>query len=207
MRNASDEGEGVLMIDARQGNDGMISYANVRPQLLGGLDGTVLEIGPGSGVNLQYYRAGIRWIGVEPNVSLHERIVHQAAQRGLPARILTGVAERITLPDASVDAVVGTLVLCSVDDQARALAEVRRVLKPSGRYVFDEHVAAPTGTWTRRIQEVWTPLARRIEGCNANRDTGRAIERAGFGAVAYERFALPAPFGFTAPHIAGTALK
>jgi ubiquinone/menaquinone biosynthesis C-methylase UbiE len=107
--------------------------ASLRANLLAGLDGAVLEIGPGSGANLGYYRDTVRWIGVEPNVSRHERLRHRAAQLGLRARILNAVPERIDLPDESVDAVVGTLVLCSVDDQARALAEVRRVLKPSGR--------------------------------------------------------------------------
>lgn len=183
-------------------------YKRLKPKLLGALEGEVIEIGPGSGVNLKYYRDDVRWTGVEPNTLLHERIRHRASGLGTPVRLLAGSAERLDLPDESVDAVVGTLVLCSVGDQARALAEILRVLKPGGRYVFIEHVAAPLGTRTRRIQETWTPILRRLPGgCSPNRETRRLIERAGFGAVADERFELPTAFGIALPHIAGTATK
>ncbi len=183
-------------------------YGRLKPKLLGALEGEVVEIGPGSGVNLKYYRDDVRWTGVEPNTFLHERIRHRASGLGTPVRLLAGSAERLDLPDGSVDAVVGTLVLCSVGDQARALAEVVRVLKPGGRYVFVEHVAAPLGTRTRRLQETWTPILRHLPGgCSPNRETQGVIERAGFGAIADERFELPTVFGIALPHIAGTATK
>jgi ubiquinone/menaquinone biosynthesis C-methylase UbiE len=168
----------------------------------------VIEIGPGSGVNLKYYRDNVRWTGIEPNSFLHERIRLRASGIGIPTRLLAATAERLYLPDGSVDAVVGTLVLCSMADPARALAEVLRVLKPGGRYVYIEHVAAPLGTRTRRVQETCTPILRRLPGgCSPNRETRRVIERAGFGAVADERFELPTSFGIALPHIAGSAIK
>lgn len=183
-------------------------YKRLKPELLGALEGEVVEIGPGSGINLKYYQGNVRWTGVEPNTFLHERIRQRASGLGIPARLLSAPAEHLDLPDGSVDAVVGTLVLCSVGDAARALAEVLRVLKPGGRYVFIEHVAAPLGSRTRRIQETWTPILRRLPGgCSPNRETRGVIERAGFGAVSDERLELPTAFDFTLPHIAGTATK
>lgn len=175
---------------------------------MGDLEGEVVEVGPGPGVNLGYYRDGVRWTGIEPNTFLHARIRHRASGLGIFTRLLAGSAERLDLPDGSADAVVGTLVLCSVGDQERALAEILRVLKPGGRYVFVEHVAAPPGTRTRRVQETWTPLLRRLPGvCSPNRETREATGRAGFGAVSDERFELPTAFGIALPHIAGTATK
>ena len=183
-------------------------YKRLKPNLLGALEGEVIEIGPGSGVNLKYYRDNVHWTGVEPNTFLHERIRRRAAALGIATRLLAGSAESLDPPDESADAVVGTLVLCSVGDQARTLAEVLRVLKPGGRYVFVEHVAAPLGTRTRRIQETWTPILRRLPGgCSPNRETRSAIERAGFGAVADERFELPTALGIALAHVAGTAIK
>lgn len=183
-------------------------YKRLKPKLLGALEGEVIEIGPGSGVNLKYYRDNVHWTGIEPNTFLHQRIRQRASGIGIANRLLIGTAERLDLPDGSVDAVVGTLVLCSVTDQARVLAEVLRVLESGGLYVFIEHVAAPLGTRTRRVQETWTPILRRLPGgCNPNRETRSVIERAGFGAVADERFELSTPFGIASAHIAGTATK
>lgn len=174
--------------------------------LFAGLAGTVLEIGPGAGPNLQHYPAGIRWIGLEPNPYLHPSLRKEAARRGLDAEVRAGTAERTGLPQASVDAVVATLVLCTVGDPAKALAEVRRVLKPGGRFVFVEHVAAPQGTrlrrWQRRVKPLWRRLA---DGCEPDRETWRAIEAAGFERVDYERFRMPA--GLVSPHIAGVAVR
>lgn len=183
-------------------------YKRLKPKLLGALEGEVIEIGPGSGVNLKYYRDDVRWTGIEPNTSLHRRIRQRASGLGMPTRLSAARAERLDLPDESADAVVGTLVLCSVGDHARALAEVLRVLRPGGVYVFIEHVVAPPGTRARRIQETWAPILRRLPGgCNPNRETRRAIGQTGFDAVAVARFELPTPFGIASAHIAGTATK
>lgn len=174
------------------------------PALLASLAGTVLEIGPGAGANLRHYPAAVRWIGVEPDLASRSRALAEAARLGRSARVLPGVAERLELPDGSVDAVVGTYVLCSVTDQTAALAELYRVLRPGGRYVFAEHVAAPPGSWLRRGQRVAGLLGGLVgAGCRPDRDTLPAIERAGFEVVELYRSGLPGPFGTEVPHVAG----
>ncbi len=111
--------------------------------LLGRLEGDVLEIGPGTGANLEYYPATARLVGIEPNPHMHKYLRREAERLRREIEIRDGVAERLDVADASVDAVVSTLVLCSVNDQQATLAEVLRVLRPGGRFVFVEHVAAP----------------------------------------------------------------
>lgn len=199
---------GRLVARMHQGGWEPPHYKRLKPKLLGALGGEVVEIGPGSGINLSYYRDNVRWTGIEPNTFLHQQIRQRASEVGIPTRLLAGRAERLDLPDASVDAVVGTLVLCSVGDPARALSEILRVLTPGGHYVFIEHVAGPPGTRTRRIQEAFTPILRRLPGgCRPNRETRRAIERAGFADLADGSFELPTSFGIALPHIAGSAIK
>ncbi|HEY1919716.1 MAG TPA: class I SAM-dependent methyltransferase [Streptosporangiaceae bacterium] len=152
--------------------------------VLGTLTGRVLEIGAGSGANFGYFRPDIHWLGLEPNPRLRRELAATAAAHGQHAPVLAAPAERIPLPDASVDAVAATLVLCSVADQDRTLAEVRRVLRPGGTFAFVEHVAAPAGTWSRRLQRCAAPFTRLFDhGCNPARETWRAIEAAGFGEV------------------------
>ena len=125
---------------------------------------------------------------------------------GRQAQVLPGRAEDIALPTGSVDAVVGTLVLCSVDDVTASLAEIRRVLRPGGRYVFLEHVAAPRGSWTALVQTVHARLTGPFgSGCRVNRDTGVAIDQAGFEAVDVQTYAEPGPLGSAIPHIVGVA--
>ncbi|GAB3463599.1 class I SAM-dependent methyltransferase [Actinophytocola sediminis] len=178
------------------------------PALLASLRGTVLEIGPGAGANLAHYPAAVRWIGVEPDLASRSRALAAASRLGRQASVLPGVAERLAFPDHSVDAVVGTYVLCSVDDQAAALAELYRVLRPGGRYVFAEHVAAPPGTWLRRGQRAAGLLGRLVGArCRPDRDTLAAIERAGFDVVEPHHTVRPGPFGTSVPNIAGIAIK
>lgn len=174
--------------------------------LLGDLRGTVLEIGPGTGVNLAYLPSGVRWVGIEPNAYLRGRILAEPARRGVEADVRAGTAERLPAADGSVDAVISTLVLCSVPDQMAALAEVHRVLRPGGRFVFVEHVAAPSGTILRCAQELATPLwAALADGCHPARDTVTAIERAGFARVEYEAFTVRA--ALSSPHVAGVGIR
>ncbi|MGH3759299.1 class I SAM-dependent methyltransferase [Actinophytocola sp.] len=180
--------------------------------LLGSLRGTVLELGPGVGHSLRHYAPDVRWIGVEPDPGHRERVRFEAARLGRRAHVVAGRAERLDLAGlevaASVDAVVATFVLCSVADQAAALAEVFRVLRPGGRYVFAEHVAAPAGTWARRAQHVRAALAG-VTGrrCRPNRDSLPAIERAGFDVVELRTHTRAGPFGTGTPQVAGVALR
>ena len=174
--------------------------------LFGQLSGTVLEIGPGTGVNLKYFPAGVQWIGIEPNVFMHDYLRHEAERQGLEVDLRTGTAEHLDAADASVDAVVSTLVLCSVNDVAGALAEIRRVLKPGGRFVFIEHVAASPGTWLRRLQRVVRPLWTVIaDGCHPDRETWKHVEQAGFKQLEYDHFRVSTPV--VGPHVAGVAVK
>ncbi|VCU54372.1 Ubiquinone/menaquinone biosynthesis C-methyltransferase UbiE [Thermus thermophilus] len=177
-----------------------------RRRLLGDLAGTVLEIGPGTGVNLAYLPDGVYWIGLEPNPYFHPHLRRALSLRGLSGDVLLGQAEAIPLPEGSVEAVVATLVLCSVEDPRRALAEILRVLKPEGRFVFLEHVAAPRGSGPRWAQDLLCPLWAFLgDGCHPNRETLALIREAGFARVEAASFALPLPL--VAPHVAGVAWK
>lgn len=180
--------------------------AQRKQALFGDLHGTVLEIGPGAGPNLRYYPADAQWIGVEPNVHMHPYLRREAERLGRAITIETGTADRLPVPDASVDAVVSTLVLCSVPDVAATLAEIERVLKPGGRFLFIEHVAAPPGTRLRRVQGLIRPLwSAFADGCHPDRETGAALDAAGFHRVRYQPFDVPAPI--IRPHIMGVATK
>lgn len=172
--------------------------AGRKRRLLGELRGTVVEIGPGTGANFAYYAPGIRWIGVEPNPILRERL-----QREFNADVHDGCAESLPLRSGTADAVVSTSVLCSVDDLDRSLEEVRRVLRPGGRFVFIEHVAArgALGVFQRAIAPMWGFCAG---GCDPTRRTGAAIRRH-FPGARIHRFRLP--LGPVAPHICGSAVR
>ena len=174
--------------------------------LFAGLHGNILEIGPGAGPNLRYYASGVHWIGVEPNPYMVPYLRKAAQEADLSIEIRSGTAERIEAEDSSMDAVVSTLVLCSVRDPAATLQEVLRVLKPGGSLVFIEHVAAPRETRLRRVQDMICPLWKRMaDGCHPNRETWVAIEQAGFDRVHYDRFRLP--LGPVGTQIAGFATK
>jgi ubiquinone/menaquinone biosynthesis C-methylase UbiE len=137
---------------------------------------------------------------------MHPRLRERGEQLGLRLQIRAGTAERTGLPDASADAVVATLVLCSVQDVPAALAETRRLLRPGGRFVFLEHVAAPEGTGLRRTQRLVRPLWSAIaDGCHPDRETWTFLESAGFAALRYDRFRIETPMAFLSPAIAGTA--
>ncbi len=180
--------------------------AERKQALLGSLTGVVVEIGPGTGASLPYLRRDVRWIGLEPNPYMHPYLRKKAESLGIEVDLRHGSADRMDVEDGAADAVVSTLVLCSVADVAAVLREVLRVLKPGGRFVFLEHVAAPKGTWLRRGQRIVRPLWRWIgDGCTPDRETRASIEQAGFREVRCEGFRVPVPL--VAPHIAGVATK
>jgi ubiquinone/menaquinone biosynthesis C-methylase UbiE len=143
--------------------------------------GRVLEIGAGDGENFGAFDQSVTWQGLEPDAKRRTELTTRAREWRHESVPLDARAEAIPLPDHSVDAVVGTYVLCSVDDQAAALAEVRRVLKPGGRVVFVDHVVAPPRTFKRALQRAVTPISARFcHNCHWDRDTGRALDDAGF---------------------------
>lgn len=175
-------------------------------RLLADLPDTVVELGSGVGANLRYLAPGSRLIAVEPNPAMHGRLRRAARRRGVLLDVREVPAERTDLPDESADVVVSSLVLCTVRDVDQVLAEVRRVLRPGGRFVFVEHVAAPDGTALRRLQRwVRAPWAWCFEGCSCERDLGGALRSAGFASVEVEDYRLRSPFLPFNPQIAGVA--
>ncbi|XAR65209.1 hypothetical protein NMG60_11009239 [Bertholletia excelsa] len=189
--------------------------AKYKSQLFTNLRGTaetVLEVGIGTGPNLKYYANGssVYVIGIDPNQKMEKYAQRAAASAGLPPTNFTfkqAVAEALPISDASVDVVVGTLVLCSVKDVELALKEVRRVLKPGGKYLFVEHVAAKDGTILRSVQGFLNPLQQIVvDGCHLTRTTGTNISEAGFSDVDINTAFLSSAF-FINPHIYGIACK
>ena len=172
------------------------------------LRGSVVELGPGTGVNLSLLPAGVTWTGIEPNEFMHVQLRAKARELGLEIDLRTMSAGALPFEDASVDAVIETLVMCSVPDVAAALREVRRVLKPGGRFVFWEHVIAPSGRMRRGFQHAITPLQSFIgDGCRCNRDFAASVRAAGFDDVQLEEFEAPreAAPAWVRPHVCGVA--
>jgi ubiquinone/menaquinone biosynthesis C-methylase UbiE len=179
--------------------------AQRKERLFEGIDGTVVEIGPGAGPNLRYCTGARRWIGVEPNTHLHAVLRGQIQRLGIEGELVLGEAEAVPLPDQSADAVIATLVLCSVADPSAVLREVRRLLRPGGTFYFFEHVAAPAGSVLRGIQRMVRPAWRLLtDNCHPDRETEEFVRSAGFGNVEVERFILS--LAVVAPHIAGRAV-
>jgi ubiquinone/menaquinone biosynthesis C-methylase UbiE len=164
-----------------------------RQRIAGAAQGCVLEIGIGSGRNLPLYAPGVeRILGLDPSPQLLARARDQA---GADARVklLTGSAEQIPLADRSIDTIVMTFVACSIPEVATALAEMRRVLKPTGRLLFVEHGRAPDAR-VARWQDRITPLWRLIQGgCHLNRKMDDLIANAGLRIDHLETRFLPGP--------------
>ncbi|MDP6719979.1 MAG: class I SAM-dependent methyltransferase, partial [Pirellulaceae bacterium] len=166
--------------------------AERKRELFASLSGSVMEIGPGTGANLAYVPEGSRWIGIEPNHYMHDQLREKAGKHDIEAEFAVASAEGIAVDDETIDCVVCTLVLCSVTDPSQVLAEVKRVLRPGGRFYFIEHVAAPKKTWLRFSQGVIRPVWRFCaDGCCPDRETGVTIDRAGFGLVEMKNFRVP----------------
>jgi ubiquinone/menaquinone biosynthesis C-methylase UbiE len=168
-------------------------------------------VGAGNGMNFQHYPETVsEVVAVEPEPYLRARASEAAEKVGVPITVGDGVADHLPLDDASVDAGVASLVLCSVPDQPRALAELRRVIKPGGELRFYEHVVARKpgfARFQRLLDRTFWPYAG--GGCHCSRDTGAAIEAAGFEIESLRRFKFqPSPIVVAvAPHIIGTARR
>ena len=175
-------------------------------RVFAGLPDRVVEIGAGVGANLAYLPAGSALVAIEPNRYMHDRLRDAAREHGVRLDLRDRMAERTGLPDHSVDAVISSLVLCSVHDPAAVLAEIRRVLRPGGTFRFVEHVVAADGTATRAAQRMLRrPWAWTFEGCSCERDLEQAVRAAGFASVEVEHFRIHTPFLPFNTQIAGTA--
>lgn len=168
-----------------------------RERLVSGLSGTVVEVGCGPGDNFALYPSEVTSVvAVEPEPFLRARAGEAAAAAtGEPGRVgvVEGTADALPVADGSADAVVFSLVLCSVHDVPAALAEARRVLRPGGEIRVLEHVAAPDSPRMRRVQHALdaTLWPRMFGGCHTGRDTAAAVTDAGFAWTEMERFVFP----------------
>ncbi|MBN1680884.1 MAG: methyltransferase domain-containing protein [Anaerolineae bacterium] len=179
---------------------------DIRAPLLARARGDVLEIGAGDGSNVPLYPPGVRLTLLEPNRYLLKHIPGVARRVNVSTyRLVESFGECLPFPAGCFDTVVSTHVLCSVHSQARVLAEVRRVLRPGGVFLFLEHVTAPPHTPAFRTQRLINPVWRRLgDGCYLTRDTGAAIQRAGFRDVVFEHIQAGYP-SFVSLHVVGSA--
>ena len=181
-----------------------------RERLLGGITGRVLELGCGDGAHFRLYPETVtELVAVEPEENLIKRAEDAAANARCPVRIVPGFAEALPADDGEFDAAVAALVLCSVDDQQAALAELMRVICPGGELRFFEHVrsdATMHAAAQLAVQPAWSRLGG---GCHLARDTEQAIRDAGFAIERVDRFEFAPGFlqKLAGPHILGVARR
>jgi len=157
-----------------------LGFGSLRQRAASDLSGRVLELGAGTGLNFPHYRAASAVVAVEPDPAMRERAARRARGALVPIEVVDAYAEQLPFPDQTFDAAVITLVLCSVDDVERSLAELRRVLQPGSPVRLIEHVRAPQPS-VAALQEALTPLQRRLAGnCHLDRCTANALRGAGF---------------------------
>lgn len=167
--------------------------AGMRAELLSGLSGRVIEIGAGNGLNFAHYPPTVsEVVAVEPERTLRQLAVRSALGAGIPVNVVPGTAEALPVRDETFDAAVASLVLCTVRDVRRSLAELRRVLRPGGELRFFEHVRADDRAMaaTQRVLDrtVWPLLTG---GCHTSRDALAAIEAAGFVVETHRGIRIP----------------
>ncbi len=188
-----------------------LGLSDWRQDLLAGLTGEVLEIGAGTGLNLTHYPDTVgRLVLAEPDPFMRAKLEPKLAEADLrfPVDLVEGGVDPLPFPDGSFDAVVSTLVLCSVPNHEDALAEIHRVLRPGGTFVYLEHVAAVENPkrhkWQRRIEPVWKHLAG---NCHLTRTTDQAIPAAGFELTEERRESMRGSPPFVRVTVRGRAVK
>jgi ubiquinone/menaquinone biosynthesis C-methylase UbiE len=176
----------LRMAKKREGGE----EAEHRSRLLKGLSGRVIEVGAGNGLNFGHYPSSVTEVlAVEPEPILRKAAIEAASRAQVKVEAVDGIADALPAEDDSFDAAVASLVLCSVPDQASALAELSRVLRPGGELRFYEHVVSRR-PWAARLERIadatfWPRVAG---GCHSARDTSAAIRKAGFEIEEEERF-------------------
>src|SRR6266550_5379908 len=180
--------------------------AKLRKKLLEHAQGHVLEIGVGTGLNLPHYPPGDELVAADPSEPMLRRARRRAAETGRDVTFVEAPAEQLPFEDDSFDTVVSMLVLCTVENQRRALQEVRRVLRPSGQFLFSEHVRSDDpglARWQDRLEPIWGVVAN---GCHPNRNTLDGIRAAGFDISGVEQGELPRFPKLVCSYISGSAL-
>ncbi|MCD6060688.1 MAG: ycgJ [Moraxellaceae bacterium] len=174
---------------------GLAPVREQRAKVVPQASGRVLEIGIGTGLNLEHYdKARLReLVGLDPNAELKGLARKRAQRAGVEVELVSLSAEGIPFADASFDTVVVTYSLCTIPDPVAALREMRRVLKPGGRLLFCEHGLAPeegVRRWQRRLTPLWSTLAG---GCHLDRDVPALLREAGFRCDDLQTLYLPGP--------------
>lgn len=182
-----------------------------RAELLGGVGGSVLEIGAGTGANLAHYPSAVeRLVLTEPEPAMRGRLA-QKAREVRPAavsEVVDATGERLPFDDGTFDVVVSTLVLCSARDPGEVVREMRRVLRPGGQVVFLEHVAAEDpgrggrAAWQRRLEPIWKRLAG---GCHLTRRTEATLVAGGLSIESITRESMRRALPWIRPTIRGVA--
>lgn len=183
----------------------------IRAELLAGLAGPVVEVGAGNGLNFRHYPGTVTSVlAVEPEPHLRGLAEQASASAGVPVKVVDGTAAELPAEDGSADAVVATLMFCSVPDVSAALGEIRRVLRPGGQFVFMEHVRGDSRAcqYVQRFADA-TIRPALMGGCHAYRDPVTAIKSAGFTVARVTKYRqpdsrLPWP---TVPHARGIAVR
>ena len=182
-----------------------------RKDLLKNVDGAVLEVGAGTGASLSLYpnSANLHITFSEPDVNMRNQLEEKVASKNLShVSVLSCPSEKINCEDETFDYVFASLVCCSVNDVDVSLKEIHRVLKPNGRFIFLEHVAAKNGTSRRAWQNIINPLWRKLAGnCHLNRDTEHSIKSAGFTLSELKHESMRKAMPLVRPTIRGIAIK
>lgn len=195
----------AMTYDRQMAKTEKAGLAALREGLLAGAAGQVLEIGGGTGTNLRCYGPAVNSLTMtEPQPPMLRRLQRRAREHARAVRVLRAPAEDLPFDDHTFDTVVSTLVLCGVDDQPRALRELRRVLRPGGQLLFIEHVRSDD-PGRARLQDRMNWLNRLVVCCDCNRPTLRSIQEAGFTVTQVEHTALPKAPNFVSPAIMGRA--
>ncbi len=199
---------GAWLYDCTLARAELRCLADWRRTLLAAAHGDVLEIGAGTGANIDHYPPAVRRLVLsEPNASMRNRLKRKVAQRA-DVTIVDATAEALPLPDRAFHVVVSTLALCSVDSPGRSLAEVWRVLRPGGCLLFLEHVAAEGHPGQLRWQRVLEPGWRLMAGnCHLTRRTEDAIVEMGFALEGVQRDCIRGVAGVVQPSVRGVARR
>jgi SAM-dependent methyltransferase len=181
--------------------------AALKRELLANASGRVLEIGVGTGRSFPHYPVLDELIGVEPSEPMRRRAQQRAVELGRDVKLLDAPGERLPFENDTFDTVVSFAVLCSVDDPRRVLAEIHRVLRPGGRFVFLEHIRSDDPKLAQRQDRLERPWGWIAGGCHPNRRTLEEIEAAGFTTLDVDHEELPHVPRLVRPNVKGVALS